>query len=149
LFGANDAAEKQAENNQHVPLDEYKRNLKQIVTYLQDSAPGARIILVAPSPVEHQLWITDQGWGRKSVSRRAGVVKSYADTVCEIGKEIGIPVLNLLADFMSKVAFDASANGPIPGSLRSPPDESRTPFVRHWIQDILPKADGTDSATVA
>ena len=98
--------------------------------YLKETTPGARIILAAPSPInEHQLWVADQERGLESISRKAEVVKSYADAVCEIGKEISVPVLNLWEDFMSTVGFDTSANGPIPGSSRLPPDDKLAKLV--------------------
>ncbi|KAF2652738.1 SGNH hydrolase [Lophiostoma macrostomum CBS 122681] len=121
FFGANDASVPEAQNNQHVPLDEYKQNLERIITHPLVAAHKARTILVAPPPInEHLQWITDQEKGLKVVSRRAAITKSYADAVCEVAKRNEVVVVNLWKAFMTRAAFDVNAwktGDPIPGAM--------------------------------
>jgi hypothetical protein len=97
------------------------QNLEKIVTHPLVAAHKARIILVAPPPInEHLQWITDQGNGDKVVSRRATTTKSYADAVCEVAKKNGAAVVNLWKAFMARVAFNVDTwrtGDPIPGSI--------------------------------
>ncbi|KAK1910870.1 hypothetical protein P3342_008750 [Pyrenophora teres f. teres] len=48
FFGANDASLPDAPNKQHIPLDEFKANLRAIVSHPQIQAHDPRIILVSP-----------------------------------------------------------------------------------------------------
>ncbi|KAF2008678.1 SGNH hydrolase [Aaosphaeria arxii CBS 175.79] len=106
FFGANDASLPQAANNQHVPLDRYKQNLEAIITHPLVKAHNARIILVAPPPInEHLQWVTDQSKGAKSLSRVAAATKSYADAAVEVGAKLGVPVLNIWKAFMTKAKW--------------------------------------------
>ncbi|KAF2180806.1 SGNH hydrolase [Zopfia rhizophila CBS 207.26] len=121
FFGANDASLPQAENNQHIPLEQYKENLEKIITHPLVVAHKAQIILVAPPPInEHLQWITDKAKGFEKVSRAAASTKSYADAACQVGKKLGVPVVNLWAAFMSRTDFkldEWKAGGHLPGSL--------------------------------
>lgn len=128
FFGANDASLAEAENNQHVPLEEYKDNLEKIITHPLILAHGARTILVAPPPInEHLQLLSDREKGMKSLSRMAPSTKSYADAACEVGERIGVPVVNLWKAFMSKADFDAStwkSGDVIPGSMDAPQNDA-------------------------
>ncbi|OCK78432.1 SGNH hydrolase [Lepidopterella palustris CBS 459.81] len=116
FFGANDASIPEALNKQHVPLARYRENLLRIVTHPAIVAHKPRVILVTPPPVnEHLQWIRDKARGFERVSRTAVATKSYADAVCELGKELGIPVLNLWKTFISKTGWKIEE--PIPGSM--------------------------------
>jgi lysophospholipase L1-like esterase len=128
FFGANDAALPQAQNNQHIPLAEYKQNLEKIITHPSVTVHDARIILVAPPPVnEHLQWQSDRLRGHQSVCRLASVTKTYADAASQVGERLGLPVVNLWNAFMSKASFSAEnwkMNDPLPGSLSLPQSEA-------------------------
>jgi hypothetical protein len=117
-----------APNKQHVPLDEYKANLEKIIKHPCIAAHNPRIILVAPPPInEHLWWPRDQANGYTSVSRLAGTTKEYADAVCRLGAELGIPVVNLWKAFMDKINFDVTAwksGDSIPGGLDMPQNDA-------------------------
>ncbi|XP_078428362.1 GDSL esterase/lipase At5g62930-like [Wolffia australiana] len=53
FFGANDAAllERHSER-QHVPIEEYKDNLRQIVQHLKNLSPTMLVVLITPPPVD-------------------------------------------------------------------------------------------------
>ncbi|KAF2270011.1 SGNH hydrolase, partial [Lojkania enalia] len=113
FFGANDASVPWGDNKQHIPLDEYKDNLKNIITHPQVAAHNARIILVTPPPVnEHRF---------DPVNRLASDTKKYAEAACEVGQELGVSVVNLWKAFMERTGWEADkwkADEPIPGSLK-------------------------------
>jgi lysophospholipase L1-like esterase len=53
FFGANDAALLgRNSDRQHVPLEEYKENLKKIVHHLKDWSPTMLVVLVSPPPID-------------------------------------------------------------------------------------------------
>ncbi|KAF2205263.1 SGNH hydrolase [Delitschia confertaspora ATCC 74209] len=120
FFGANDASLADAKNNQHVPLEEYKENLKKIITHPLIRAHDARIILIAPGPVnEHAQWPVDKERGHEKVCRTAASTKIYAAAACEVGKELGVPVVDLWGAFMATTEWKAEnwkSGDPLPGS---------------------------------
>lgn len=91
------------------------------------AAHKARIILVAPPPVnEHLLWSADQANGLNGVSRRVASTRDYAEAACKVGAKLHVPVVNLWTTFMSKAGWDCSAdyaNDSLPGSLQSKPND--------------------------
>ncbi|EUC28844.1 hypothetical protein COCCADRAFT_108059, partial [Bipolaris zeicola 26-R-13] len=128
FFGANDASLPDAPNKQHIPLDEFKANLRAIVSHPCILAHAPRIILVAPPPMnEHLWWPRDQSSGYATVSRLAETTKIYADAVVQLGAELQLPVLDLWKAFMSRTDFNVDAWKPgdhVPGSLALPPSDA-------------------------
>lgn len=121
FFGANDASLPEAENKQHVPLEEYLSNIEAITTHPTVTAHNPKILLVAPPPIEeHLIWANDAAQGRKAVSRKNAVVKQYAEAVVALGGKLGLPVIDLWATFMAKTGWkqeDWREGQPIVGSL--------------------------------
>lgn len=128
FFGANDSSLPDAPNKQHIPLDEFKANIKAIVSHARIQAHAPRIILVAPPPInEHLWWPRDQSNGYTIVSRLAETTKVYADAVVQLGADLGLPVVNLWKAFMSQTDFDIDAWKPgqhVPGSLALPQSDA-------------------------
>ncbi|KAF7677619.1 hypothetical protein GT037_004478 [Alternaria burnsii] len=121
FFGANDSSLPDAPNKQHISLNEFIQNLKDIIFHPKIKAHNPRIILVAPPPInEHLWWPRDQSNGYTIVSRLASTTKAYADAVVELGAELNLPVVNLWKAFMAKTDFKADAwklGDQLPGSL--------------------------------
>ncbi|OAL48152.1 SGNH hydrolase [Pyrenochaeta sp. DS3sAY3a] len=133
FFGANDCSLVDAPNAQHIPLDEYKDNLKKIITHPQIVAHNAHIILIAPPPInEHLWWPRDQSKGYTSVSRVASSTKEYADAAVQVGAELNVPVVNLWKAFMEKANFELDTwtpELPLPGSLKIPQNDALTELM--------------------
>ncbi|KAJ2715989.1 isoamyl acetate-hydrolyzing esterase [Coemansia spiralis] len=98
FFGANDA--RVAPNAQHVPLDEFRVNLRRLVALLRDPAsvhysPTTRILLITPPAVGDRMM--------DEVARREGrhpgwknaVTKLYAQAVMELAEEAALPAIDL------------------------------------------------------
>ncbi|KAG6332071.1 hypothetical protein ID866_7017 [Astraeus odoratus] len=87
-FGANDAAPHPSD--QHVPLDEYKANLKRIVNMIRSPtsayySPNTRIILITPPPVN----------SHQRPDRVFEITKTYAEAAKEIGANLCLPVADV------------------------------------------------------
>ncbi|KAH8696064.1 GDSL Lipase/Acylhydrolase family protein [Talaromyces proteolyticus] len=121
FFGANDAA--LPHSIQHVPLDQYKQNLKALLEHPLTKAQNPKIIVITPPPInEYQLEITDFKKGIVGPPRRtAKTTKMYADACRDVAKSLGIPVADLWAAFMNAAQWKPGQ--PLAGSKESPVNE--------------------------
>lgn len=79
FLGANDSA--LVGERQHVPLDEFQRNLDQIVTSIANRSRGVcPIILMTPPPVDEPRWMAQ--WGNTKPDRLNDVSRNYG-TACK------------------------------------------------------------------
>lgn len=132
FFGANDAIAKEANNGQYVPLDDFKKNLQQILQHEAVKAHNPRLILITPPPVdEYQLEIADKakGYDTSLQRRTAERTKSYADTAHEVGRELSVTVLDLWTAFMLKAGWKQGE--PLLGSSKLP----RSPVLSELLYD--------------
>lgn len=109
FFGANDAVLPDSPTHQHVPLQEYKQNLRSLITHETIEAHQPRIILITPGPVDEYQFFVRQ--------RTAEHTKLYADACREIGKELGVPVLDLWSVLMAEAGWREGE--PLPGSIKT------------------------------
>jgi lysophospholipase L1-like esterase len=87
LCGANDACLPGAKSGQHIPLDEYQKNLKAILIHPSIKKHRPKILLVTPPPVhEVHLESEDREKG-DSLTRNQETTSKYADAVRRIAKE--------------------------------------------------------------
>ena len=106
FFGANDACLPGSATGQHVPLDQYKKNLKDILHHSSVVAQNPRLILLTPPPVnEYQLEEADLVKGNKDPLRSAEHTKEYADACRQVGAEAGVVVLDVWSIFMAKAGW--------------------------------------------
>ncbi|KAE8446791.1 hypothetical protein EG329_011568 [Mollisiaceae sp. DMI_Dod_QoI] len=88
LFGANDACLPDSPSSQHVPLEMYRQNIKDILTHPAINAHNPTIFLVTPPPInEMQIWDGDHAKGYPTITRRQSVTAQYADAVRQIATE--------------------------------------------------------------
>ncbi|GLC36212.1 hypothetical protein PLESTB_001368000 [Pleodorina starrii] len=105
FFGANDAARLEAHGNssrQHVPLDEYRSNLEEIVSYVK--ATGVeRVLIITPPPVSDKLRKAKQirqmgeqarDWPLDRTFDHSG---EYSKAAAAVAKELGLPCLDLFS----------------------------------------------------
>lgn len=121
FFGANDAC--LPGTSQHVPLEEYKQNLKDIIQHKATLAQKPRILLLTPTPVnEYQLQGFDEGKGNAHPSRTAGNTKIYADAAREVASSTGAVVADIWTAFVSAAGWKEGQ--PLPGSRDLPEIDS-------------------------
>ena len=107
FFGANDACLPGSVTGQHVPLNEYKNNLKAILAHPSVVAQKPRLILLTPPPVnEYQLEEAEPiAQTEENPIRLAEHTKKYADACREVGGELGVVVLDVWSIFMAKAGW--------------------------------------------
>lgn len=102
LLGSNDCALQGCLTNQHVPIDEYKQNLADIVVHLEKNGLERRkIILLTPPPYYHEnfvkFWVES---GKPGVPKRSNEQpKIYAKACLELGASIGVDVCDVHSVF--------------------------------------------------
>ncbi|KAG8420114.1 isoamyl acetate-hydrolyzing esterase [Metarhizium acridum] len=132
LFGSNDACFPDAENGQHVPLDQYKKNLVKLLTHPALEAHNPRLLLVTPPPIEERRLdhrVKSQGYLK--LNRSNVVTKQYADASREIAKEMKVGCVDLWTAFMSKAGWQTG--DPLYGSQCLPENDA----IRALIHDGL------------
>ncbi|KAJ4973091.1 hypothetical protein NE237_006265 [Protea cynaroides] len=101
FFGANDAALLgRNSERQHVPVEEYKENLRRMVHHLKKCSPTMLIVLITPPPVDEEgrLEYARSVYGENAVklaertNEMAGV---YAKQCVELARELGLPSIDL------------------------------------------------------
>lgn len=149
FFGANDARLPNTPGgpDQHVPLEEYKANLKNIATHACIKAhKDVGIILVTPPPVdERKLVEADQAKypGMGLVLRRtAKITARYAQAVRELGDELDVSVLDIwstMARCAATVARCTGATPAMPGNecLPGSHDAPANPVLQGLLHDGL------------
>jgi lysophospholipase L1-like esterase len=89
LFGANDSCLPTSATGQHVSLENYRENLKQIITEPALIAHKPKILLVTPPPIhETHLESEDVQKGRGILSRHQNFTAQYADVVRDLAAEL-------------------------------------------------------------
>lgn len=80
-------------------MDEYRKNLLNIIEHIRSIFPLVCIILITPPPVDEEVWLKnclERGIDIKSSNRRTEVTRKYADAVVSIAKELNSKnILNL------------------------------------------------------
>jgi len=80
FFGANDSADKDLNPAQSVPVDEYKRNLAQLVDKAQ--AVADHVVIISPPAVDAPTW------GESRESGKSDRVNARTQKYCEAGREV-------------------------------------------------------------
>ncbi|XP_070547255.1 isoamyl acetate-hydrolyzing esterase 1 homolog [Ptychodera flava] len=96
FFGSNDAIFEECSPKQHVPIDDYKLNLKEMAQYLLTvSVLREKIILVTPPPIDDEKWEKECKAKGKPVDRKNSVNGDYSKACFAAAKDYGIDVLDL------------------------------------------------------
>lgn len=116
FFGANDARlPNTSQPAQHVPLEQFKANLKNVIAHPLVKAHSPRIVLITPPPIEERMCDeTDRAKGIYEVRRTAEVTSRYAAAVREVSKEMNVALLDIWTIFMRRVGW--KVGNPLIGS---------------------------------
>jgi GDSL-like Lipase/Acylhydrolase family len=94
FLGANDSV--LPGNYQHVPLDQYSKNLELLYRHPSVRAHNPTIILVTPPPVnEYQFSMLEAPVSGSSFTRTAENTKIYADACRQVGEKDNLPIVDL------------------------------------------------------
>mmetsp|Transcript_1908 Transcript_1908/g.2720 ORF Transcript_1908/g.2720 Transcript_1908/m.2720 type:complete len:266 (+) Transcript_1908:103-900(+) len=103
FFGANDARLPDETNIQHVPIDEYGSNLKEIVKAFQN-LKSKHIVLVTPPPLNEEQWANrdaqngttaDDTDAKSRADRQNEITKKYAEKCKSVAAELGLKSVDL------------------------------------------------------
>ncbi|EDL34022.1 RIKEN cDNA 4833421E05, isoform CRA_d [Mus musculus] len=109
FFGANDSSLKDENPKQHVPLDEYSANLRDMVQYLRSvDVPRERVILITPPPLCEAAWEKECVLKGCKLNRLNSVVGEYANACLQVARDCGTDVLDLWT-LMQKDSQDFSS----------------------------------------
>ncbi|KAL0778806.1 hypothetical protein CaCOL14_005064 [Colletotrichum acutatum] len=104
LLGANDACLPIPTNSQQIPLDQYKQNLKAILTHPTIRAHSPKILLANPPPLDEiRMLERDLEKGHGQASRSAAVSKTYSDAALAVASEVpGVVPIDLYGAVMRR-----------------------------------------------
>lgn len=96
FFGANDSALKDINPQQHVPLEEYSENLKEVTKILASAgvAPD-KVIFISPPPIHEPDWEKECILKGCALNRLNAVAGQYAQACVEAAGQCGVNVLDL------------------------------------------------------
>lgn len=100
-LGTDDAAF--PHTRQHVSPDQYKENLRSIVTSIRypdtpNYSPDTQVVLVTPAPVDDPTWEASLAGIGQSLDRSNNVTQEYAQACVQVGEELHVPVVDLWSD---------------------------------------------------
>ncbi|KAJ2159131.1 isoamyl acetate-hydrolyzing esterase [Coemansia sp. RSA 552] len=106
MLGTNDAVPQS--DPCHVPLGEFKDNMKAIATAFTSPqsplyAPGVTIILVTPPPLNDAFWLHMCGVYNLHFERSGAAVAEYAQAVRQVAGELGLACADLWTAIEDKV----------------------------------------------
>ncbi|KAI5779708.1 GDSL Lipase/Acylhydrolase family protein [Geopyxis carbonaria] len=131
FFGANDAVLEG--QYQHVPLEEYRENLKKIFTHPTLTAHETKFVCIIPAPIcEYKTQEHDKSNGKDIVQRLAPNTKKYAHAALEVAKELGIPTANLWKRFISHAGGYQEGKS-LPGSKDLPRNDKLGELLRDGL----------------
>lgn len=139
LFGANDACLKLPVCNQHVPLDEFKENLTNIIRHPNITAHNPKIFLVTPPPLD-EIRITqiDLAAGHSAATRRAKISASYSEAVRQIAAEHpGVTLIDLWKALMDRAVAETPGFDPQKGPCLGDPESGQRGYLEHLLPDGL------------
>ncbi|KAG7377297.1 hypothetical protein PHYPSEUDO_011881 [Phytophthora pseudosyringae] len=95
-FGSNDAAlANGTSSTTHVPIEDYKENLKKIVRQFGTAAPAANVLLITPPHVNDTARAELSAEQNGTIDRTNAMAKEYARACVEAAEAVGVPVLDL------------------------------------------------------
>uniref|UniRef100_A0AAZ3SS48 Isoamyl acetate-hydrolyzing esterase 1 homolog n=1 Tax=Oncorhynchus tshawytscha TaxID=74940 RepID=A0AAZ3SS48_ONCTS len=96
FFGANDCALEDKNPQQHIPLQEYSENLKDIVKHLGSVGVSAdKVIFITPPPLNEPAWEKECVLKGSALNRLNSVAGQYAQACVQAAGQCGADVLDL------------------------------------------------------
>jgi lysophospholipase L1-like esterase len=122
FFGANDSCFPTENNNQCVPLPDFRSNLIKIIRNPIVADHNARIILITNPPVDERTqYAMDKAKGYP-MRRTAENTMRYAEAIKSVGKSLNVPVVDLWTEIMLKAGWRPGQTDRLPGCTDEPPN---------------------------
>ncbi|KAM4060182.1 GDSL-like lipase/Acylhydrolase family protein [Hirsutella rhossiliensis] len=139
LFGANDAVIPLSTTSQHVPIEEYKRNLTRIITHPHVQAHKPTILLVTPPPIdEMKLERLDTADGHASAIRSFATSALYSEKAREVaGENAGVILIDLWQALMDAAIAMAPGDYQPGGPWLGSPENGKAGGLDHLLPDGL------------
>lgn len=111
FFGANDATlPDRIHMRQHVPIPEYKENLRKIISHIKGICETTLVVLITPPPIDEEslretAW---KDWGAKAEdlsTRENETTGTYAKACIEVAMMAGVPVIDLWSSMQEKAGW--------------------------------------------
>lgn len=131
FFGANDSCFPTDNNNQCVPLPEFRSNLIKIIQNPIVSAHQPRIILITNPPVDERTQLALDLAEGYPMRRTAENTMRYAEAIRAVGKSLEIPVVDIWTEIMLKAGWTPESKEPLPGCRDVPPN----PVLAEYLFD--------------
>lgn len=142
LFGANDACVPvPVEYPQHVPLDEFRRNLAAIITHPTIASHRPKILLVTPPPLDG-IYIAklDAAAGQPIATRQSKVSAAYTQAVREVAAEhagADVTLIDLYKAIMDRAVAKTPGFDPIKCKPLGDPECGLRGYLEHLLPDGL------------
>lgn len=147
FFGANDAVDEKVP--QHVPLEEYRTNLRSMVESTQKSLPATEIILMTPPPVYEPVLEENNRLKGKPllVDRTCARTEKYASAVLSLAEDMGVHAVD---NFYSMDPTKPSREGYLRDGLHLSAQGNRKVYenILALISRALPRLDASKEAMV-
>jgi lysophospholipase L1-like esterase len=140
FFGANDSSCSKLNARHHVPIDQFKANLKEIAAVAQKACPRTKLLFMATPPIHHAARLKFQidRYGPEKATgeleRTLELSGKYATAACEVAKSLSAPCYNIWADMQSS-APDPEWHGFLSDGLHLSPEGNA--FVREGLEKII------------
>lgn len=135
FFGANDARLPNTPGGpqQHVPLAEYRENLKSVLTHPNVLAHReVRLILITPPSLDERMCLESAKAADPTfpdvVTRKASTTAQYANAVKQIGQELDIPVVDIWGALIRRAGGSTDEVSHPTGSIDRPRNETFQAF---------------------
>lgn len=146
LLGANDAALPLDDDNQHVPLEQYRTNLAQLVGHPRITAHGAKVLVVTPPPLDEirRAEMDHAQFGRavREQARSAAYSQAAREVAAELGeaaREAGTAKGSVVCVDLAKALMDHAVTNTTGWDASQPPLGSAGAGGRRgYLEQLLP-----------
>jgi isoamyl acetate esterase len=87
-LGANDSVT--PDSPQHVPLNDFCKDMTAMIGLIRERSPGAHIILITPGPAQVSRWDLERNHRNRSNAQ----IEQYVHAVKDVGAEHDVPVVD-------------------------------------------------------
>ncbi|CAG5117182.1 unnamed protein product [Candidula unifasciata] len=106
FLGANDSCWHELNPRQHVPLDEYKLNLREMIEFsLSQGISREKIVLITPPAFDAPAWGEQCLLKGRALSKDNKVTSVYAETCYNLAVEMGTECVDLYSEMMKSEEY--------------------------------------------